>query len=255
MKKKIPGQIMVLAFAGGLFALGLLLAYGKIDVPTAKKVAAWTGLVILVAGSIYLLYDKNALRDASLQENKPYSFSRVQLWWWTLIIVGSLFGIYASTGTYWQLNPTCLVLLGISSITTISGRMVDTRDHADPEITRSQDLHPSQGLLNDILSDNHGLSMHRFQSLVFNIAYGLAFVVEVFSNPLKGSFPVYDASVLAMLGVSSAAFLAMKMSENKTVAPEKPADTLQAAPVVIAPTVENDQLVDAEALNVNPADN
>ncbi|MBC7862177.1 MAG: hypothetical protein IAF38_04330 [Bacteroidia bacterium] len=216
MKNIFTGKIPVLVAVILMLVFGILLASGKIENERAQKIVAWVGLGLLVVGSIYLLWDQNALRDISDQkgENKPYSYARVQMWWWTLIILGTWFGVYAAKGVYWEMNSTCLVLLGISAATTVSGRMVDTRQDSS-NTTRHQDLHASQGIIMDILSDEHGLSIHRFQAFVFNVAYGLSFVVTVFSDLNKGSFPEYSSTILALLGTSSGTYLAMKMSENK----------------------------------------
>ncbi|MGZ4049134.1 MAG: hypothetical protein ACXVNN_07210, partial [Bacteroidia bacterium] len=165
--QKTPAIILIVL----AFALSCTLATHGIETALATKIAAWTCLTLLLLGALYLLFDKDALRDNSdqLNNDKPYSFSRVQLWWWTLVILGSFLGIYAATGNCWPMNSTCLVLLGISLTTTVSGRMIDTQQTNDATVVRSQNS-PSQGILHDILSDENGLSMHRFQALVFNNA-------------------------------------------------------------------------------------
>jgi hypothetical protein len=225
MKKIIEGKLPVLVLLGLSFVLCVLLATGRLDNTKATKIAAWAGLVLLIIGGLVLLWDETALRDSSQQKkNKPYSFARVQLWWWTMVILGSFLGVYAATGNCWPMNTTCLVLLGISLTTTVSGRMVDTQQTSEGTV-RTQDVHASSGILTDILSDENGLSVHRFQALVFNVVYGLSFMVQVFSKVTEGKFPEYDSMVLTLLGISSGAYLAMKMNENKT-SPATPAAKL-----------------------------
>ena len=214
--KILNGRLPVLVTLALLIILCILLANDRVGPTEARRIIAYSALALLLLTGIYLLWDHGALRDTSVQcdGEKPYSFSRVQLWWWTLVILGSYLGVYALTGKYWDLNTTCLILLGISTATTVSGALVDTRQIEDPKITRSQD-NPSQGFLKDILSDEQGVSMHRFQALIFNAAFGFTFIVTVFSDTGAGHFPIFDEITLSLMGVSSATYLAMKTNENK----------------------------------------
>ena len=167
-------------------------------------------------------YYKNpvALRDDSIQpKNKPYSLARVQLMWWTLVIIVSFTLIYGITGIIWPMNSTCLTLLGISLFTTTSGKLIDNAHIADQSVVRHQDSFPSQGLMVDILSDEHGLSVHRYQTVMFNLVYSAYFVIQVFSNLDAGQFQEFDPATLALLGVSSSAYLGIKMVEGKGNAP------------------------------------
>lgn len=256
-----PARSLAIAIIaiGLLIGLSLYLLSNDADILLAKRIAAGVALGLLLVGSFVLLLDKNALRSYGTGPDKPYSFSRVQMWWWAIIILGSYFGVYAATGNYWSMNSTCLILLGISSITTSGGRMIDGNKQEqrtqrnEPELP----LLTSRGIIFDILSDSNGLSVQRFQAFVFNVAYGLSFVVEVFSDINKGSFPVYDATVLALLGVSSGTYLAMKTSETGKL------DT-NAAPVKATPATttastlppQNDELPDADLTAADqPEDN
>lgn len=214
--KIINGKLPAIAILALLVIVCFLMGSGRLLGEDARHIVAFTTLALVMLTGIYLLWDNGALRDTSVQcdGEKPYSFARVQLWWWTLIICGSYLGIYAITGIYWSLNSTCLILLGISTATTVSGALVDTRQIEDPKVIRTQDA-PSQGFLKDILSDEQGVSMHRFQALVFNVAYGASFVISVFDEGNEGKFPEYGEFTLGLMGISSATYLAMKTNENK----------------------------------------
>ncbi len=223
----------------------------------AKRIAASTALVALLVGSYILLQDDKALRDSSeLVSNKPYSFARVQMWWWTIIILGSFLGVYAVSGNIWVLNATCLTLLGISGATTASGRMIDNSHSNDATVSRHQDRDPSQGLVKDILSDENGLSIHRFQAMIFNLAYGFSFLVDVFSHVhANGAFPNYDASVLGLMGISSGTYVFMKMNESQTTTPPQPAAApAQPAKPAAAQTTQNDELPDVDDTATHPVD-
>lgn len=244
-----------------LIGLPIYLVTGETSghISEAKKIVAYITLAALLIGSYILLQDDNALRDSSeLIKNKPYSFARVQMWWWTIIVLGSFLGVYAVSGNQWVINTTCLILLGISGVTTAGGRMIDNSQTNDPNVTRHQDKHPSEGLIKDILSDENGLSIHRFQTLIFNVTYGLSFLIEVFSTASdpKGVFPQYDDHVLGLLGLSSGTYIYMKMNESQTTQPAQ-STNLTSSPVqpIANMAIQNDELPDVDNTTDHPADN
>lgn len=116
----------------------------------AKRVVAGFAIAALLIGSYFLLLDDKALRDSSTAKDRPYSFARVQMWWWTIIVLGSFLGVYAASGNMWMLNATCLTLLGISSVTIAGARMIDNSQINDTNVTRHQDQGVSQDLVRDI---------------------------------------------------------------------------------------------------------
>lgn len=120
---------------------------------------------------------------------------------------------YGFTGTLWPFNETFLALLGMSLATTTAGRIIDNQQISDANVKRHQDGFPSEGFFADILSDENGLSVHRFQAAFLNLIYGGAFVVQTLSN--NGTFPTFEVQTLAMLGISSSAYLALKATEGK----------------------------------------
>jgi hypothetical protein len=183
--------------------------------------------VLFALGAIWLLVHPSALRDQS-REPRPYSFSRVQLWWWTIVILPSWIVIWAMRNEFWPFNTTCLVLLGLSGTTTLAARIIDDRDRQNPRVVRHQDEPDAeQGFFEDILSDEQGVSIHRFQALVFNLAFSLGFLLETFKDLSKNAFPTFDAATLSLLGLSSATYVAIKAKENA----EKPAEIRAAAPL------------------------
>ncbi len=182
-------------------------------------------LILFAAGAIWLLVHPVALRDTG-PGGRTYSWARVQLWWWTVVILPSWILIWGMDGRFWEFNATCLILLGLSSTTTVAGRIIDDRDQADPGIARAVAAQTSGSttphLLIDILSDEQGISIHRFQALVFNVAFAVTFVVETFSPAQReaGTFPDFDASTLALLGLSSTTYVALKAKEKQPKAPD-----------------------------------
>lgn len=177
-----------------------------------RHIVGWGGIGALALSAVWLYLNPTALRDESAASPRPYSLSRVQLAWWTLIVLGAFFGVYAWKGEFWSLNATCLTLLGIGAGTSVAGRIVDTRQQ-EAALVRHQDAGPSHGLFSDILSDENGASVHRFQTVAFNLAYGVTFLVWTFREPAVGAFPSFDSTTLLVLGVSSSVYIAVKPTE------------------------------------------
>lgn len=177
------------------------------------------GVIVLL--TLYLSFRTDLLRtpteinDKSLQ--KKYSFSRVQLVWWTMIISACYIIMYGETG-HFAMNQTTLILLGISVATTASGSVIDAGQAQIAQETntaRHQDER-SAHFIKDILSDGHGISTHRFQALIFNLIFGLIFINYFFTHQYQ--FPDFNSYQMGLLGISSGAYLAVKTNENKSPA-------------------------------------
>jgi hypothetical protein len=168
---------------------------------------------IIVAGSIWLCVRSNILRDPGTAARPPFSFSRVQLLWWVLIIAFCFLQEYGSEFTLPQLNPTCLVLMGIGVGTKALASVIDSRQKNAAERQGNYVLRDakSAGFFTDILSDEEGLSVHRLQALIFNVIYGVAFYTSFLPN---GEFADYTAIEYGVLGISNVAYLGLKALEN-----------------------------------------
>ncbi|MGD0958794.1 MAG: hypothetical protein ABSB19_03205 [Methylomonas sp.] len=70
----------------------------------------------------------------------------------------------------------------------------------------------SNGFINDILSDNGGVSFHRFQIFSWTIALIVIFISKV-CNDL--SMPDFDGNLLALMGISSGTYLGFKLPANQ----------------------------------------
>jgi len=200
---------------------------------------AWVLGGILGAGTLWLAIASNLLRDSSRAAYRPFSFSRVQLVWWVVIVAFCLLYHYGTAFSLPAINETCLVLLGISGGTTTLAHLIDVRQRRlaqVEQITLNQDQ-DSQGFFTDILSDDSGLSVHRLQALLFNVIYGVAFVTDFIRN--GGEFDVYGALQYAVLGLSSAGYLGLKAFENSP-------DTRAASPRAEARAGGGDELLDPD---------
>jgi hypothetical protein len=197
--------------------------------------------------ALFLSYRTSILRDA-VSENKkdfhqvPYSFARTQLLWWSVIIISCFCAYYGQNGLIFDLstnNYTYLVLMGISVGTSATAKIIDNTDIAQ-NIIRHQDINNTQGFLFDILSDDSGVSVHRFQAMVFNLIFGLMFIFHFIQ---EGKFLALGGLELTLMGLSSATYVGLKLNEN--AADRKNNDTINAADS-LATSPEEADLIDID---------
>ena len=185
-------------------------------------------ICLLLAAHSELLRAPNPSPDGRY----PYSLGRTQAAFWMFLTTMSFVFIWVVTGDLATLNPRILVLLGISSATALSSMMLDSKSSNPPAqaegmasttagpglpaqtpqlrplVTRLQSTAFVGHFLVDILSDDSGVSIHRFQIFVWTIVLGVIFAVSVL-NEL--AMPVFSDTLLALMGISSATFLAAKV--------------------------------------------
>lgn len=155
------------------------------------------------------------LRDTSTAMPRPYSWSRVQLAWWTLIVFTAyITTIIRSHGILPDFNNSILYLLGISSATTTGARLIDLSDETNPSLSSLSQNDRGVSFFLDILSDKNGISINRFQTIVFNIVFGIWFIIAVLQH--DGTIlPFIPQNDLILMGMSSGVYAALKITENK----------------------------------------
>jgi len=72
----------------------------------------------------------------------------------------------------------------------------------------------SQGLLTDIMSDENGVSIHRFQMVAWTVVLTLIFVYEVYKT---FSMPEFNNTLLTLMGISSGTYVTLKIPEKKSI--------------------------------------
>ncbi len=70
---------------------------------------------------------------------------------------------------------------------------------------------PSKGFLNDVLADANGISFHRLQMFVWTFVLGLIFIYSVWKSL---SMPDFDATLLALQGLTAGTYLGFKFPEK-----------------------------------------
>ncbi|WP_022824628.1 hypothetical protein [Hymenobacter norwichensis] len=173
--------------------------------------------------------------------NPPFNLGKVQMAWWTFIILGSFLVIYCVSGEMPDISTTSLALLGISGGTAAVNGLI-RRDPPPAESATGPWL-TSRGWLTDILSDAYGLSMNRLQQVVISLLMGYFFVRTVYNSV---AMPVWTDNQILLLAVSSATYLGLEWQNNRTrdatpavgagsSAPvSNPASVVFAAPVIAA---------------------
>ena len=193
----------------------------------------WIAFLVLLAIFIFLDLKFCLLRDSTTTLPKPYSYSRVQLAWWTLVILSSIIAILLVRGEMPTLDSSTLILLGITAGTTVAARMIDISDRTNATVDTVHQDFPGENFLLDILSDKNGVSIHRLQSVIINIIFGVWFIAQVLhhlsgaspcppgdadcaKHPLDFIMPVISNNNLILLGLSSGTYAVLKTTENKT---------------------------------------
>ena len=80
----------------------------------------------------------------------------------------------------------------------------------------------------DILSDQNGVNIHRFQNVIWTVIAMVLFLCKVRYMGC-GELPTLDGTLIALTGISSATYLGLKVNENN-----KPA--IPPTPTAPAPT-------------------
>ncbi|SFW18633.1 hypothetical protein [Chitinophaga sancti] len=223
--------LSVLLFSGAdVFAQNAVAKASTLYDHTSAHMAAciWGGFLLVGGVGLLLFFTTPLCRDLSYDpetnlprplKQRSFSYAKTQLFWWTVIILSCFLGVYIYTNVLVDITDQMVILLGGGLMVGLTGTMIDRSQmqaNNQDMPSRHQDITASQGFLLDILSDESGVSIHRFQAVVINLIFGVAFVVGFVAN-LKGKvdpFIKFDPNQMALLGVSAAAYLGFKTSEN-----------------------------------------
>lgn len=199
---------------------------GMFFILTALAVLIWLAAKSSILRDPLREWDPN-WRKKPRSEQPHFSLTRTQLAWWTMVVFASFVFLFIVRREL-VMNPQALVLMGIALSTSgVSSLMDNPTGDAPPQ---ARIIHRSFFL--DILSDGNGVSITRFQTVLFNIIIGLAFLIHVVT---KLEMPEFDSSILGLLGLSSAGFAALKTMEKKQSAPALIADAAAESAVATVP--------------------
>ena len=190
--------------------------------------------VVLLIGFIVISTFSNVLKSPEPDANGRYgySLSRTQAAFWMFITTMSFVFIWVVTSDLATLNASVLALIGISSGTYLSAALLEKPidkkvspatnpvspitvepmklGNAQKAVNRIRNIRFIGQFLGDILSDEKGISVPRFQIFVWTIVLGIIFVVSVV-NEL--SMPEFNGTLLGLMAISSATYVGAKMNQ------------------------------------------
>jgi hypothetical protein len=143
---------------------------------------------------------------------RPYSLARFQLGFWFFLVVSAYLFLWLITGELNTITDSVLALIGIGSATALGASLIDTGQQATP-VGPALQRTGSGRFLSDVLSDGKGVSLHRFQMLVWTIVLGIIFCSSVYRLL---AMPQFSATLLGLMGISSGTYLGFKFPEKET---------------------------------------
>lgn len=154
----------------------------------------------------------------------PYSLARVQLAWWSALVLGGGLVSAGVTGALPALPATTLGLLGVSVGAVVLAALAPVR----PPEPGDGPSPASQGWLADLLCDEHGLAIHRLQFVLTSLVVGSCLGYAVYST---GVLPTWPPKVALLLALSALAYVGPKWRRTglAALAPAPPASPLYVA--------------------------
>ena len=70
----------------------------------------------------------------------------------------------------------------------------------------------SENFCKDLLTDVNGITLHRFQILIWTLVLGFLFVLGVYRDL---AMPEFSGTLLALMGISSGTYLGFKIPERQ----------------------------------------
>jgi hypothetical protein len=223
----------------------------KIPLAVIRPVLMGGYLALLAAGLWVLI---RLARTTAIFRNhgpgSPWSLDRLQMAWWTLLVVSAFLFIWMISGDYGSLSNSVLALIGISAGTGLIGAVMDDNKQAqmqqrkaledeeaglqagnaqpaanaaapaaaprrpseiEVQLAKLPTLKASKSLWIDILSDENGVSFHRLQVMIWTLVLSVIFVVSVY---MRLDMPDFDNQLLALMGISNGTYLGFKLPEK-----------------------------------------
>ncbi len=204
------------------------------------------GIVVIVSKESSMLrneifndanFCKLAANMTNAKKARPsFSLGRSQLAFWTVIVISSFIYVFLECSTRQNfvipaLNDVNLALLGIAAGTTLVSKTIDNSQKDTQGDAIPQQDYPSKGFFIDIISDEKGVSVHRLQNVIWTIVVGAIYIGFVATHPQLPDSTIITTQLLAMMGISTGAYLGLKINENKNAPVSEDTVNVNAAPV------------------------
>ena len=165
---------------------------------------------------IDLAIKSDVIRDAGPQPagggRKPYSLARTQMAVWFITILAAWLYLYVFKHTFNTITDSLIALMGISAGTGVGSVAIENNQNISSPRT--------QGFINDLISDQNGVSFHRFQIFAWTIALVVVFIRHTITYL---AMPVFGTSLLILMGISSGTYIGFKFAEKPVASPNVPA--------------------------------
>lgn len=150
---------------------------------------------------------------APAKGRRPFSLALFQMSVWFFLVVAAYIFLWLITGELDSITGSVLALIGIGAGTAFGSTVIDKSQAATPDSTGATpgETPPSQGFMNDILDDGHGVSLHRFQMFVWTLVLAVIFCASVYKDL---AMPEFSATLLGLMGISSGTYLGFKIPEG-----------------------------------------
>jgi hypothetical protein len=147
------------------------------------------------------------------QHDHPLSMARLQMSIWFFIIIGSFVFLWSTTGSLAGVNVTAMALMGISSGTSMFSAIISQKQQWDAAKRAPSTPYPSQlaDWFADLLSDESGITIHRFQMLAWTLVLSVVFINGVI---FEYAMPVFTKELLGLMGISSGVYVGFKIKEG-----------------------------------------
>jgi hypothetical protein len=187
--------------------------------PAAELYGYLAVLIVVLACSLWLAARTPLLRsrapEAAVGGKAPYSLARFQLAFWSFLVIAAYIFIWMITAELDTITGSVLALLGIGAGTALGAAVIDQSPAApaDPgtaPVPREPQV--SRGFLRDILSDDRGLSLYRFQLFAWTLVLGVIFCESVYDGL---QMPQFSPTLLGLMGISSGTYLGFKVPEKQ----------------------------------------
>lgn len=178
--------------------------------PVYGVVAAAVVLVALLV-LVHLARNTRLIRRSGPRTGEgalpAYDLARFQMAFWFFLVFAGWTSIWLVTDDPNAINASILALMGISAGTALGDAVIDAgdRQHTVAAAPRSP---ASRGFLVDLVSDEGGCRLDRFQSVAFTAALGMVFCSEAYNHL---DMPVFSPSLLALMGLSSGTYLGFRL--------------------------------------------
>lgn len=167
-------------------------------------VLAAIGALIWTKGS-GMLRDRGAVAGGS---DASFSLSRFQMAWWFAVIFLATAFVWIIVGELPTFGKSVLTLLGLTVGTGLVSTSIDKANNTP--------VSPSAGWFKDLTTDFQGVTLYRFQFLIWTLFFGIVFLAQVASTL---ALPELDSTAFLLMGASSATYLGFKVPE-KQAAPD-----------------------------------